>query len=201
LLLAAFMGALMAQLSATYNSAASLIAMDFARKFRPNLAEAVLVKWGRIAAAGCMVASIVCAPQISRFPSLWQYLQTVLAYSTPPAVVLFLGGMLSERVDSRGAIAAIVTGNAVGAALFAMEMLGLVHIQFLNVAGIVFAVAAVALVLGSHAPRTDASAIGARAFSADLALGRARNFGVEGGVRYWAVALLAVTSLIVLYFR
>ena len=204
LLLAAFMGALMAQLSATYNSAASLIAMDFARKFRPHLAEAVLVKWGRIAATGCMVASIICAPQISRFPSLWQYLQTVLAYTTPPAVVLFLGGMLSDRVDSRGAIAAIVAGSAVGAAFFAMELLGVLHVQFLNVAGIVFAVAGGALVLASRAPRGDASAIGARVLAADFSRGKSKNFahfGIDGGARYWAAALLAVTSLIVIYFR
>lgn len=201
LLLAAFMGALMAQLSATYNSAASLIAMDFARKFRPQLAEAVLVKWGRVAAAGCMVASIICAPQISRFPSLWQYLQTVLAYTTPPAVALFLGGMLSKRVDSRGAMAAIVAGNAVGAALFATEMLGISHIQFLNVAGIVFAVAGIALVAASGAPRTDAAEVESGALHAALCTGRALKFGVEGGARYWAAALLGVTSLIVIYFR
>lgn len=201
LLLAAFMGALMAQLSATYNSAASLIAMDFARKFRPSLGEAVLVKWGRIAAAGCMVASIICAPQISRFPSLWQYLQTVLAFTTPPAVALFLGGMLSDRVDARGAIAAIVAGNAVGAAFFVLEMLGWMHVQFLNVAGIVFAVSGIALVLGSHAPRTDASVIAARALAADLGMGGAGNPATEGGTRYWAAALLVLVSLIVFYFR
>jgi solute:Na+ symporter, SSS family len=201
LLLAAFMGALMAQLSATYNSAASLIAMDFARTLRPQLAEAVLVKWGRVAAAGCMVASIICAPQISRFPSLWQYLQTVLAYTTPPAVALFLGGMLSKRVDSRGAMAAIVAGNAVGAALFATEMLGYSHIQFLNVAGIVFAVAAIALMVASRAPRTDAAEVEAGSFHARLRTGPAMKLDLEGGAQYWAAGLLAVTCLIVFYFR
>jgi SSS family solute:Na+ symporter len=201
LLLAAFMGALMAQLSATYNSAASLIAMDFVRTFRPHLAGATLVKWGRVAAAGCMVASIICAPQISRFPSLWQYLQTVLAYTTPPAVALFLGGMLFERVDSRGAVAAIVAGNAVGAALFSSQMLGYSHIQFLNVAGIVFAVAGIALLAASRAPRPDTGEVGSGILPAKLRAGMAVKLGFEGGVRYWAAALLAITSLIVFCFR
>ena len=147
--LAAFLGALMAALSATYNSAATVLSIDFIRRARPQLDERHTVRWGRIGTALAMLASAAWVPQIARFPSLWQYFQAVLAYLTPPVAAVFLGGMLWRRANARGAFAALLLGTALGAALFVLGLFGRTTLQFLDVAGVTFAVSLLTLVLAS----------------------------------------------------
>ncbi|MBO9706616.1 MAG: sodium/solute symporter [Caulobacter sp.] len=193
-ILAAFVGALMAQLSATYNSAATLIAMDFIRRARPEMDGGALVRWGRLATLGCMAASILWAPQIARFPSLWEYLQGVLAYVTPPVVALFGVGLLWPRANAQGAFAAIVCGGLTGAALFVGVVSGAWPVQFLHVAVIVFLVSVAALVAGSlaTAPRPAAEAVAIPSLGGEPP---ARSVLLLAG------ALMAVTALIVVRFR
>ncbi len=147
--LAAFLGALMASLSATYNSAATVLSIDFIRRARPQLDERSTVRVARIATALAMLVSAACVPQIARFPSLWQYLQAVLAYFTPPVAAVFLAGVLWPRANARGAFAGLLAGTILGAMLYALAILGIAHVQFLNVAGLCFAVSLAALAVGS----------------------------------------------------
>lgn len=147
--LAAFFGALMAALSATYNSAATVLSIDFIRRARPHLDERHTVRWARIATALAMLLSAAWVPQIARFPSLWQYFQAVLAYFTPPVAAVFLAGVLWPRANASGAFAGLIAGTALGALLYALAILGIAHVQFLNVAGLDFAVSLAALVLTS----------------------------------------------------
>ena len=149
--LAAFLGALMASLSATYNSAATVLSIDFIRRARPHLDERSTVRTARIATALAMLVSAAWVPQIARFPSLWQYLQAVLAYFTPPVAAVFLAGVLWPRANASGAFAGLIAGTALGALLYALAILGIAHVQFLNVAGLDFAVSLAALALASLA--------------------------------------------------
>ena len=55
--LAAFLGALRAALSATYNSAATVLSIDFIRRARPDMDERHTVRWARIATALAMLVS------------------------------------------------------------------------------------------------------------------------------------------------
>ncbi|MBU6299153.1 MAG: sodium transporter, partial [Alphaproteobacteria bacterium] len=200
LLLAAFLGALLSQLSATYNSAATLIAMDFVRRVRPEMDELTVVKWGRIATIGCMVISVAWVPQIARFPSLWQYFQAVLAYATPPVVVLFLAGILWPKANARGAFAAIVAGSGLGITFFAFAVFGAVQVQFLHVAFLVFVASLIALTLGSLCGEPAAAATDDRDVL-NLATVIEYFRRDSRGVRGWAAALLAVTAMIVIWFR
>lgn len=196
LFVAAFLGSLMAALSATYNSAATVISMDFIRRSRPRMSERRVVRWGRIATALCMLASAAWVPQIARFPSLWQYFQAVLAYFTAPIAALFLAGILWPRANARGAFAALVVGGGLGALLFCLSLLGIGHLQFLVAAAIDFAVSLAVLILFSlpgarpapSEPVLEATALGERL------LGAARD------VRWAALALLVLTATIVMKF-
>ncbi len=190
LFLAAFFGALMASLSATYNSAATVLSMDFIRRARPDLDERRTVRSGRIATALCMLVSAAWVPEIGRFPSLWQYFQAVLAYFTPPAAAVFLGGMLWPRADARGAAAALLAGSGLGAVMFALSLLGLARVQFLVVAGWVFALSLLTLVLASRrgAARTRPS---------PLRLLARRLAETAWDVRWAALCLLLLTAAIV----
>jgi SSS family solute:Na+ symporter len=200
LLVAAFLGALMAQLSAAYNSAATLVTMDFIRKLRPAADDASVVKWGRVSTIACMLVSALWAPQIVRFPSLWQYFQAVLAYATPPAAALFLAGMLWPRANGRGAIWAVAVGSGLGLLLFALSIAGLWRLAFLNAAFLVFAVSLAVLVLASLSrPAMPEDAARSAGFTLTNALAAARGSGKP--VAGWGLALLAVTAAVVIWFH
>lgn len=196
LFLAAFLGALMAALSATYNSAGTMISIDFVRRARPHMDERRTVRWGRIGTALCMLASAMWVPQIARFPSLWQYFQAVLAYFTPPVVAVFLAGMLWRRASSHGAFAALLAGSALGAVLYLLAIAGVSHVQFLVAAAWVFALSLTVLIAVSLAdtrgraqsePRSTGVAALLECFAA-----------TPRRVRLTALALILVTSAIVI---
>ena len=46
------------------------------------------MKVGRITTAVVMVIAVLWAPQIQNFLSRWNYLQSIVAYATPPIVVM-----------------------------------------------------------------------------------------------------------------
>ena len=197
ILLAGFFGAMLAQLSATFNSAATIITLDIMRG-RTRMDDQAMVRVGRIATIASMVVAALWSPQIARFPSLWQYLQSILSYATPPVVALFAIGMLWRGANSRGAMSAVVVGSLVGAAFLALNVSGTFPVQFLHVAAIVFVTSATALVVGSLYRRSvsaiaDASGIGQtiRGFSIDA----------TPGVLWSAAGLMAATAAIVIAFR
>jgi SSS family solute:Na+ symporter len=196
LFVAAFLGALMAALSATYNSAGTMISIDFIRRARPQMDERRTVRWGRIGTALCMLASALWVPQIARFPSLWQYFQAVLAYFTPPVAAVFLAGMLWPRASGRGAFASLLAGSALGALLYLLAILGISHLQFLVAAGWVFAL--------SLAVLTAVSLTGERELAGSVPgpTGVTALFGyftaTPLSVRLTALGLILVTSAIVI---
>ena len=196
LFLAAFLGALMAALSATYNSAGTLISIDFVRRARPNMDERRTVRWGRIGTALCMLASAAWVPQIARFPSLWQYFQAVLAYFTPPVAAVFLAGMLWPRASSRGAFAALVAGSSLGAVLYLLAVLGVSHLQFLLAAAWVF-VLSLAMLIAVSLTGAPPAAAGAPSPTGVAAL-RKCFAATPRSVRLTALALILVTSAIVI---
>jgi SSS family solute:Na+ symporter len=197
--LAAFAGALLAQLSTAYITTGTLLAMDVVRVVKSTTDEAMLVRWGRAGTLASMIFSVFWAPQIARFPSLWQYLQAVLAYVTPPVVALFLVGLMWRGASSRGAIAALIAGNLVGLCLFGAAVAGVWDFHFLHAAALLLLVSSAALIIGSVL-MADRSAIAGS--------GRDRQ-GVGWfvwerprlDVSLWAVALLLLTISIVFWLR
>lgn len=136
LMLAALAAAILSSLESIFNSAATLFTMDFVAHFRPHLSESNLVRTGRAATIGFMVLSALWAPQIERFPSLWQYLQSILSYVTPPVVVVFLLGIFWRRGTATAAAATLAVGIPIGAMGWGLiEIADLFQIQFLYACG------------------------------------------------------------------
>jgi SSS family solute:Na+ symporter len=90
---------------------------------------------------------------------LYQYLQSVQAYISPPIAAVFLLGLFWRRVNARGAIAALATGFVLGLARLVLELnrdaLGdgflawYAGINFLHFAVLLFVTCAAVLVLAS----------------------------------------------------
>jgi len=112
LVLAGLLAAMMSSVSATFNSASTLITMDFVKKFRPNLTSKQLVRVGQISTLVLVILASLWAPMIERADSLWKYLQDVLAYIAPPVASTFILGLFWKRANSTGSIVSLLVGFA-----------------------------------------------------------------------------------------
>src|SRR5580700_886684 len=148
LVVAGFVAATMVSIASMLNSASTLITMDVVKQLKPNLSDAQVVRLGRAITVVLLVVAVAWAPQLQLFPSLWQYLQAVLAYAVPPVVALFLVGMFWRGANADGAAATMLVGSCGGLALFVLNVvLHWTHLHFLYVAPILTALD-VAILIG-----------------------------------------------------
>ncbi|MBV9695827.1 MAG: sodium/solute symporter [Gammaproteobacteria bacterium] len=132
---ASLAAATMATVASMLNSASALITMDVVRRAAPQLSDRRVVRIGRLCTAALLLVALLWAPQLGSFPSLWQYLQGMLAYTVPPIVALFLVGILWRGANRSGAFAVLTVGSAAGVALFlANVVFHWVNVHFLYVA-------------------------------------------------------------------
>ena len=148
LMLAALAAAIMSSLESIFNSASTMLTMDFVSHFKPGMSDESLVKTGKWATVAFMVISAVWAPQISRFETLWQYLQSILSYVTPQVVAVFLTGIFWHRASAAAAFWTLVLGIPMGAAGWVCnEIMGITHIHYLYASGIIFTVSCLFIAL------------------------------------------------------
>ena len=110
LVLAGLLAAMMSSVSATFNSASTLITMDFVKQLRPNMTSTQLVRVGQISTLILVVLASAWAPMIERANSLWEYLQVVLAYIAPPVAASFILGLFWKRANGTGSIVSLLFG-------------------------------------------------------------------------------------------
>ena len=123
LMIAALLAALMGAMSSVFNSASTLVTLDFYKKYRPNASERNLVNFGRIATGIMVLLGLLWVPFIHLISSqLYIYLQSVQAYISPPIAACFVLGILWPRLNGAGAITSLLTGFVLGAVRFVMEL-------------------------------------------------------------------------------
>src|SRR6202012_5956518 len=104
LMIAALLAALMGAMSSVFNSASTLITLDFYKKFRPDASEKNLVRFGQIATGAMVLLGLLWVPFIHLISSqLYIYLQSVQAYISPPIASCFVLGILWPRINGTGA--------------------------------------------------------------------------------------------------
>lgn len=205
LVVAGFVAATMVSIASTLNSASTLITMDVVKRFKPEVSDPQVVRIGRLSTVTLLAIAVAWAPQLQLFPSLWQYLQAVLAYAVPPVVALFLVGMFWRGANADGAAATMVLGSLCGFALFMINgVLRWTHLHFLYAAPILTALdAAILVAVSLRNPAVDNSSK-ITLWKFDLTLGerlRRNQVPLWQDCRYQAAALLALTACIVIAFR
>lgn len=143
LIVAGILAALMSTCSATLNSAATLVTLDFVRPTLPRLSPARLVWIGRATTIVLTLLAAIWAPMIQRFEGLWSYLQQVFAFVASPLVAVFLMGLWSRRLGARAALRGLVSGHVLSAGLFLARETGMVTIHFTIISGILCAATAI----------------------------------------------------------
>jgi SSS family solute:Na+ symporter len=201
LVVAGFVASTMVAIASMLNSASTLITMDVVRPLNPALSDRRIVRIGQWCTVALLTAAVAWAPQLQSFPSLWQYLQAVLAYVVPPVVALFLCGMFWRGASADGASATMLIGSLCGLALFLSNVVfRWTHLHFLYAAPIL-TVVDVGILAAASALRPSARSRGSTMWQAD---GRAENHPPRPlwqDYRLLGAALLALTAAIVIMFR
>jgi len=159
LVMAALLAAVMGAMSSVFNSASTLVTLDFYKKINPNASEKQLVNFGRVATGGMVLLGLLWVPFIHLLSAqLYIYLQSVQAYISPPIAACFIFGILWPRLNGQGAISSLLIGFVLGAARFLFEVLDktahyqsgairwLVDMNFLHYAIFMFVVCTIVLV-------------------------------------------------------
>ncbi|HVC00829.1 MAG TPA: sodium/solute symporter [Steroidobacteraceae bacterium] len=203
---AGFVAATMVSIGSTLNSASTLITMDVVKSFAPRLSDRQLVATGRASTAALLIIAVLWAPQLRHFPSLWQYLQAVLAYVVPPVVALFLVGRFWRGATAGAAAATMWIGSACGITLFLSNVVfRWSHWHFLYAAPVLLAIDT-ALLVGVSLARPVAATprVDALVWRRTPRHERGRRPGAPAAwrdYRWQAAALLAITGAIVIAFR
>lgn len=207
LFLAACLISLLSALSGIYNSVSTLVTMDFVRRFRPDLDEAMLVHIGKAVTLAVMAISILWAPQIVHFKdTLWQYLQSILCYFVPPIAAVFITGLFWRRANARGAGFALVAGTSASFVLFYLiEIAHRLPLHFLIAAMVIFLIALFALIAGSlTAPAPEAARIAPLMFSGEIWREESAHLKTVPWYRNYrllSLGLLGVTAGVVFWFK
>jgi len=156
LVVAGLLAALMSSLSSVFNSCSTLVTWDIYKKFRPDSEERTLVLVGQVSTAVLVCFGLLWIPMMKLVSGqLYQYLQSVQAYISPPVAAVFLLGVFWRRVNSNGAVAALATGFVLGIGrliaeinkdMLAGAMYWYADINFLHFAIFLFVICAVILV-------------------------------------------------------
>ena len=115
IVIAGFFAALMSSLSSSFNSAASLFALDIYNLFRPRASENEVVLVGRLSTMLFVLAAISIIPLLKMIDThIYIQLQALQAYIAPPIVCVFLFGIFWKKASSKGAIWALLIGGFFG---------------------------------------------------------------------------------------
>lgn len=123
LVIAGLLAALMSSLSSVFNSCSTLFTMDIYQKWVPGASQQHLVRVGQVATIILVLLGIAWIPLMQFIKGgLFQKLQSVQAYISPPIAAAFLFGILSKRITARAVRIALLTGAFLGVARLTLEV-------------------------------------------------------------------------------
>ncbi len=206
------LAALMSSLAAVFNSSSTIFTMDIYHKLRPEASERRLVLVGRIATTVLVVLGILWIPFLRNISGqLYHYLQSVQAYIAPPIAAVFLLGVFWSRINTRGAMTALVGGFVIGMTRLVAELnkdslsgagVWFAEVNFLHFAILLFAVCVGLLVIVSVlTPAPEAESIRGLTYGTTVAEDRAASRASWGRAEViHSVIIVGLILLILLTF-
>lgn len=212
LVIAGLLAAMSSSISATLNSASTLITMDFTQKINPNLESKSLVRAGQIATVILVILAAAWAPMIESFSSLWVYLQQILGFISPPIVAAFVVGLFSRKANAQGGFWSLVLGYAsvLGFIVYSFAVYGGIgyednHIHFLYIVPALFFLCILLnIVISAMTGAPDEQKLKGMIWTKKMY--QEETAELQGlpwykNYRVLALILIAVTALIVIWFR
>jgi SSS family solute:Na+ symporter len=204
LVLAGLIAAMMSSIDSGLNSVSTLITMDFYQKIYPEKNQEELMGIGRWITTIVMIIAVLWAPQIQHFEKLWDYLQYVLSWFSPPIIALFVVGLFWKRANKTGALWCIIVGAVM--TIFAISFNATEQmIDFLYMTGIHFGICVLAHIIGSYTAEPPSAEVventvwqpaGFRKETEEL-----RQLAWYKNYRYQGAGLVIMVIAIILYFN
>jgi solute:Na+ symporter, SSS family len=117
------LAALMSSLASLFNSSAMLFTVDFYKKYKPKVSEKELVRIGRIATTVVVILGILWIPVMKGLGKvLYEYLQDVQSLLAPGIAAVFLLGVFSKKITSKGGLYGLITGFVLGMTRLALKI-------------------------------------------------------------------------------
>lgn len=181
LVVAGLLAALMSSLSSVFNSCSTLITIDLYKERKPQASETELVKVGRIATVVLVALGLAWIPMLRLIEGgLFQKLQSIQAYISPPIAAVFLFGLFNRKLSAKGAQWALLSGALIGGLRLIFEIMSekdfelpsalvyFTEINFLHFAFLLFIVCSIVLFAVSQmSPAADLLAIQNITYSKD----------------------------------
>lgn len=160
LVAAGMLAALMSSLSSVFNACSTLITVDIFGRIRKDASEKSKVLVGRLSIVLLTLLGISWIPFMDLISGkLFIYIQSVQAYIAPPVAAIFVLGLLWNRMNAQGAIAALWVGGTLGLLRLSLEVSGaladaswsqpFVEMNFLHFAAVLFVISCTAMVVVS----------------------------------------------------
>ncbi|XP_056288438.1 sodium/glucose cotransporter 1 [Pseudoliparis swirei] len=116
LMMSVMMASLMSSLTSIFNSASTLFTMDIYTKIRRTASEKELMIAGRVFIVALIGVSIAWIPVVQSAQSgqLFDYIQSITSYLTPPVAAVFMLAIFCKRVNESGAFYGLTIGLLIG---------------------------------------------------------------------------------------
>ncbi|XP_042251198.1 sodium/glucose cotransporter 1 isoform X6 [Thunnus maccoyii] len=116
LMLSVMLASLMSSLTSIFNSASTLFTMDIYTKIRRTASEKELMIAGRVFILVLIGVSIAWIPVVQSAQSgqLFDYIQSITSYLTPPVAAVFMLAIFCKRVNESGAFYGLMIGLLIG---------------------------------------------------------------------------------------
>ncbi|XP_070706097.1 sodium/glucose cotransporter 1 [Pempheris klunzingeri] len=116
LMLSVMLASLMSSLTSIFNSASTLFTMDIYTKIRRSASERELMIAGRVFILALIGVSIAWIPVVQSAQSgqLFDYIQSITSYLTPPIAAVFMLAIFCKRVNEPGAFCGLAVGLFIG---------------------------------------------------------------------------------------
>ncbi len=172
LVVAGLLAALMSSLSSVFNSCSTLITLDLYKVKFPDSTETQLVRIGRVSTGVLVLLGLAWIPLLQLLEGgLFQKIQSIQSYISPPIAAVFLVGILAKGVSERGAKNALITGAILGGLKLLSEIvkpslsgfaLQFAEMNFLHFAFVLFIFCSAVLLLSGGKPVSNSSTLNIR---------------------------------------
>ncbi|KAM7537488.1 hypothetical protein Aperf_G00000060249 [Anoplocephala perfoliata] len=122
LMLSAMMAGLVSSLTSVFNSTSTIFTMDIWKQIRPNCRDAELMIVGRIAVLVLVGISLAWLPIVQASEALMDYVQSIVAYLSPPICCVYVFAVFWPRTNEVGAFSGLMVGLIIGMARFIWEL-------------------------------------------------------------------------------
>jgi SSS family solute:Na+ symporter len=130
-------GAIISTIEAVINASSTIFTFDVYKRFiRKDATDQEMIRTGRIASGIILIVGAAWAPMVLNFGHIFSYFQECWAFVSIPVAVIFVGGLLWKKVNSKTAFIMLLLSFPMFLTPYLLRLLK-VEMNVFNVAGFV----------------------------------------------------------------